>query len=173
MENEKTVIPVSEFCERYKMPKSTVYRKIQKYAEAELKGHIIKQGNRAFFLDDFAVRFLCPQVMPVKTFDDQFLEIRAAIENEKAAVSNIRDRVSKLADDLSSLAAVFYDNRQLTDEKLEQVLIRIDVTDDKISTATKQLDSLQENIWKMSERLEKTEEKVSELSAGKNLFGRT
>ena len=173
MENERTVIPVSEFCERYKMPKSTVYRKIQKHAETELNGHIIRKGNRSVFLDDFAVRFLCPQVMPVKTFDDQFSEIRADIENEKTAVSDIKDRVSKLADDLSSLAAVFYDNRQLTDEKLEQVLIRIAVTDDKISTAMKQLDSLQENIRKMSERLEKTEEKVRELSDGKNLFGRT
>ena len=138
MENEKTVIPVSEFCERYKMPKSTVYRKIQKHAETELKGHIIRNGNRSVFLDDFAVRFLCPQVIPVKTFDDQFLEIRAGIENEKAAVSNIRDRVSKLADDMCSLSAVFYDNRKLTDGKLEQALIRIAVTDDKISTAMKQ-----------------------------------
>lgn len=109
----------------------------------------------------------------MKTFDDQFSEIRADIENEKTAVSLIKDRVSKLADELSSLAAVFYDNRKLTDGKLEQALIRIAVTDDKLSTAMKQLESLQENIRKMSERLEKTEEKVSELSAGKNLFGRT
>lgn len=44
MENERTVIPVSEFCERYKMPKSTVYRKIKEHAETELSGHIIKKG---------------------------------------------------------------------------------------------------------------------------------
>ena len=65
MENEKTVIPVSEFCELYKMPKSTVYRKIKEHAESELSGHIIKKGKKSVFLDDFAVRFLCPQVVPV------------------------------------------------------------------------------------------------------------
>ena len=102
MENEKTVIPVSEFCELYKMPKSTVYRKIKEHAESELSGHIIKKGKKSVFLDDFAVRFLCPQVVPVKTLDDQFSEIRRAIEDSKKETVGIKEDVSKMAEELEA-----------------------------------------------------------------------
>ena len=173
MENEKTVIPVSEFCELYKMPKSTVYRKIKEHAESELSGHIIKKGKKSVFLDDFAVRFLCPQVVPVKTLEDQFSEIRRAIEDSKKETAGIKEDVSKVAEELTSLTAVFNDNRKMTDEKLEQALIRIAVTDDKISAAMEQYDSLQNSIQELTMRLMTLEEKVGELSAKKGLFGKT
>ena len=172
MENEKTVIPVSEFCELYKMPKSTVYRKIKEHAESELSGHIIKKGKKSVFLDDFAVRFLCPQVVPVKTLDDQFLEIRKDIEDRKKETAGIKGDVSKIAEELTSLTAVFNDSRKLTAEKLEQTLARITVTDDKISEAMEQFASLQNSIQKLAIRLTSLEEKVGELTTKKGLFGR-
>ena len=173
MENEKTVIPVSEFCELYKMSKSTVYRKIKEHAESELSGHIIKKGKKSVFLDDFAVRFLCPQVVPVKTLDDQFSEIRRAIKDSKKETAGIKEDVSKMAEELTSITAVFNDNRKMTDEKLEQALIKTAVTDDRISAAMDQFASLQNSIQELTIRLTSLEEKVGELSTKKGLFGRT
>ncbi|MCR5167512.1 MAG: hypothetical protein K6C13_09880 [Oscillospiraceae bacterium] len=173
MENEKTVIPVSEFCELYKMPKSTVYRKIKEHFESEHRGHVIKKGKKSFFLDDFAVRFLCPKVIPVKTLDDQFSEIRRDIENSKKDAAGIKEDVSKMVEELTSLTVVFNDNRKMNEEKLEQALIRIAVTDDKISAAMEQFASLQNSIQELTIRLTSLEEKVVELSVKKGLFGRT
>jgi septal ring factor EnvC (AmiA/AmiB activator) len=173
MENEKTVIPVPEFCELYKMPKSTVYRKIKEHAELELSGHIIKKGKKFVFLDDFAVRFLCPQVVPVKTLDDQFSEIRRAIEDRQKEAAGIKEDVSKMAEELTALTTVFNDSRKLTDEKLELALIKTAVTDDKISAAMEQFASLQNSIQELIIRLTSLEEKVGELSTKKGLFGRT
>ena len=173
MDNEKTVIPVSEFCELYKMPKSTVYRKIKEHAESELSGHIIKKGKKSVFLDDFAVRFLCPQVVPVKTLDDQFSEIRRAIEDSKKETAGIKEDVSKVAEELTSLTAIFNDNRHLTEEKIEEAVIKTAVTDDSISAAMEQFASLQNSIQELTIRLKSLEEKVGELSAKKGLFGRT
>ena len=173
MENEKTVIPVSEFCELYKMPKSTVYRKIKEHAELELSGHIIKKGKKFVFLDDFAVRFLCPQVMPVKTLDDQFSEIRRAIEDRQKEAAGIKEDVSKMAEELTALTTVFNDSRKLTDEKLDLAHIRIAVTDDKISAAMEQFVSLQNSIKELTIRLKSLEEKVGEVSTKKGLFGRS
>ena len=173
MDNEKTVIPVSEFCELYKMPKSTVYRKIKEHAESELSGHIIKKGKKSVFLDDFAVRFLCPQVVPVKTLDDQFSEIRRAIEDSKKETAGIKEDVSKMSEELTALTTVFNDSRKNTDEKLEQALIKTAVTDNRISAAMEQFASLQNSIQEFIIRLTSLEEKVGELSAKKGLFGRT
>ena len=78
-----------------------------------------------------------------------------------------------MAEELTVLTTVFNDNRKMTDEKLEQALIRIAVTDDKISAAMEQFDSLQNSIQELTMRLMTLEEKVGELSAKKGLFGRT
>ena len=173
MENEKAVIPVPEFCELYKMPKSTVYRKIQKHAETELKGHIINKDKKSLFLDDFAVRFLCPKVVPVKTLDDQFSDIRKDIADRKKETASIKEDVSKIAEELTSLTAVFNDNRKMTDEKLEQALIKTALTDNRISAAMEQFASLQNSIQELTIRLKSLEEKVGEVSTKKGLFGRS
>ena len=135
-------------------------------------GHIIKKGKKSVFLDDFAVRFLCPQVVLVETLDDQFSEIRRAIEDRQKEAAGIKEDVSKMAEELTALTTVFNDSRKLTDEKLEQALIRTAMTDDKISTSIKQFMKFEESLREISNRITKIEEKVSDLSVKKGLFGR-
>ena len=62
---------VKEMCAKYDIRFQTVYKKISRHKDKELKGHIRDIKGKSIYLDDFAVDFLKPQKLREKEMKDE------------------------------------------------------------------------------------------------------
>ena len=79
---------IHTFCSLYGVSKSTVYRKIDKYRDTVLKGHITKKGKKTQQLDDFAVEFLSPKISPGQGIEDVLTRIEKIESESKKNLRN-------------------------------------------------------------------------------------
>ena len=162
---------INTFCSLYEVPKSTVYRKIDKYRDTVLKGHVQKESKMATQLDDFAVEFLSPKVMPGQGVEDVLTRIENIETDGRKKYEELSAGIAELSRELTAFRSVFDDYRKVNDEKSEQAVIKSAIAESKAAAAENFSAGCQEQLREMSGQLAETADKVTALSAKKGIFG--
>lgn len=162
---------INTFCSLYEVPKSTVYRKIDKYKDTVLKGHIQKESKKATQLDAFAVEFLSPKVMPGQGVEDVLTRIENIETDGRKKYEELSAGIAELSRELAAFRSVFDDYRRVNDEKSEQAVIKSAMAEEKAAAAENNSAGCQEQLREMSGQLAETADKVTALAAKKGIFG--
>ena len=150
---------IHTFCSLYSVPTSTAYRKIDKYRDTVLKGHIIKEGKKSQQLDDFAVEFLSPKISPGQGIEDVLTRIEKIESECKKNYEELTSSIARLSKILGANKALFDDYRRTNNEKVEQAVIKSAMAEERIAAAEKNLSGCQEQVRRLSERIAATDER--------------
>ncbi|MBR1433337.1 hypothetical protein [Ruminococcus sp.] len=150
---------IHTFCSLYGVSKSTAYRKIGKYRDTVLKGHITKEGKKTEQLDDFAVEFLSPKVTPGQGIEDVLTRIEKIETESKKNYDELTASIARLSKILGANKALFDDYRRTNNEKIEQAVIKSAMTEERVAAVEKNLSGCQEQMRKLSEKITATDER--------------
>ena len=150
---------IHTFCSLYGVSKSTAYRKIGKYRDTVLKGHIIEEGKRPQQLDNFAVEFLSPKISPGQGIEDVLTRIEKIESESKKNYDELTASIARLSKILGATKALFDDYRRTNNEKIEQAVIKSAMAEERVGAAEKNLSGCQEQVRKLSERIAATDER--------------
>ena len=150
---------IHTFCSLYGVSKSTAYRKIGKYRDTVLKGHITKEDKKPEQLDDFAVEFLSPKISPGQGIEDVLTRIEKIESESKKNYDELTASIARLSKILGATKALFDDYRKTNNEKIEQAVIKSAMAEERVAAAEKNLSGCQEQVRKLSEKIAATDER--------------
>ena len=104
---------VKDFCYFTGANLKTTYRKIAKYKDNELRGHITKRKGHGLELDDYAVDFLTPDSLKASEYLN---ECKKAAESNEKMSAKIKDLENKNTDLLEEIEDLKHRSKELYNE---------------------------------------------------------
>ena len=151
---------ISTFCEKYKISRQAVYKKIRNH-EKTFSGHIQKDKGNVLDLDDYAVALLKPKSETYKALDEQNISLSQQVEKMSEENNALRDEVQ----DMKILSEHLVLQNAENEEKCEKYISQIALLTQERDNLKTELSAVQTELSEL--RLSLNQEKEHFLSAEK------
>lgn len=162
---------ISTFCEKYKISRQAVYKKIKNHEKA-FSGHIKKDKGNVLDLDGYAVALLKPKNETYKALDEQNSTLSQQVGKLSDENESLRDEITEINKIAEHLTFSNLEYEEKHDKQISEIALLTQERDNlktELAAVQTELSELRSLINQEAERyfidLQKWDDEKSELTA--------